>query len=270
MHPIDVIAFWQTGQRTPQIAETGLRSVGDLDQAPVIPTDERVLLEKAKDYGASHVFFRRREGRAQVAEALVFDDASAESTRTDDEFARLHRQLWSWGAVPLVYRRLPGRVDLFRCGHGPDFDTGREEPKYQFNDFIETAGDITRQLEEKPWWDLRRLANGTLWDDKTIAQRFLSENSAHKTLLRNVESLDKQLAGESRIAGHLRRRLLIISLLVAYLEDRKVFKLAPDFFKQFKPGAEKFFHVLSDAESLIKLLAHLETERFNGNVFTLL
>lgn len=270
MQPTDIIAFWQTGKRTPQLAESGLRSVAELDEKSVISSDERALLEKARDdYGASHVFFRRRDGRARVAEALVFDDASANSTRTDDDFAKLHRQLWSWGAVPLVYRRLPGRVDIFRCGHGPDFDTGQEKPKYAVYNSLKTAGDITQLLEDEPWWDLRRLANGTLWDDKTIAKNFLSDASAHKTLLRNVETLDKQLAKESRIAGSLRRRLLIISLLIAYLEDREVFKLEANFFKKFKGGAEKFFHVLGDAEPLIKLLAYLETERFNGNVFTL-
>ena len=169
MQPNDVIAFWQTGKLTKQLAESGLRSVAELDGKLAIPSDERVLLEKARDdYGASHVFFRRRDGRARLAEALVFDDASPHSTRTEDDFAKLHRQLWSWGAVPLVYRRLPGRVDIFRCGHGPDFDTGRETPKYAFHESIQTAGDITQLLEEKPWWDLRRLANGTLWDDKTI------------------------------------------------------------------------------------------------------
>ena len=269
MHPSDIIAFWKTGRPSPQLAESGLRSVGELDRAVVLSAEERVLLQKAKHFGASHVFFRSRAGRPHVAEALVFDDASNRSTRTNDDFARLHRRLWSWGAVPLVYRRLPGRVDIFRCGHKPDFDTGREQPKYAFHDWITTAGDITQLLEEKPWWDMRRLANGTLWDDKAIAGQFLSEDSAHKTLLRNVESLDARLATESRIKGSLRRRLLIISLLVAYLEDREVFKLEPGFFSQFKRDAQKFFHVLGDADSLIELLKHLETERFNGNVFTL-
>jgi len=269
VQPNDVSAFWQTGKLTKQLAESGLLSVDELDPKSAISSDEWALLEKAKVYGASHVFFRRRDGRARVAEALVFDDASPNSTRTDDDFAKLHRQLWSWGAVPLVYRRRPGCVDIFRCGHEPDFDTGREQPKYAAYKTLETAGEITQQLEAEPWWDLRRLANGTLWDDKTIAKDFLSDASAHKTLLRNVEALDKQLEKESRIAGNLRRRLLIISLLIAYLEDREVFKLEANFFKKFKDGAEKFHDVLGDAKSLVKLLAYLETERFNGNVFTL-
>ena len=60
------------------------------------------------------IFERTGAFSARVAEALVFDDASPNSTRTDDDFAELHRQLWSWGAVPFVYRRRPGRVDIFR------------------------------------------------------------------------------------------------------------------------------------------------------------
>ena len=202
----------------------------------------------------------------------MFDDAGKDSSRSNEQFAELHRRLWSWGAVPLVYRRLPGRVDVFRCAHKPDFDTKKEHPQYAPHDSIQligTAADITAELEEKPWWDMRRLANGTLWDDRTIAQQFLSDASAHKTILGHVEALDKQLDKKSRLAANLRRRLLIISLLVAYLEDREVFKLEAGFFARFKPDAEKFFHLLSDAEALIKLLHYLETERFNGNVFTL-
>ena len=246
-----------------------MRSVADLDEQSVLSAEERVILEKAKLFGASHVFFRARPGRSEIAEALVFDDAAGKATRTNEEFANLHRRLWSWGAVPLVYRRLPGRVDIFRCGHKPDFDTGKTQPKYSFYDSIDTAGEITDLLEDKPWWDMRRLANGTLWDDRIVAEQFLSEDAAHKTLLRNVEALDTRLNKESLLAKNLRRRLLVISLLVAYLEDRQVFKLEPDFFSRFKPGAEKFFHVLADARALIELLKHLETERFNGNVFTL-
>jgi hypothetical protein len=268
----DHITFWQTGRPTPSLRESGLVSVGDLDRNSDLSADARLILEKAKSFGASHVFFRSRLGRSTVPEALVFDDTAKNSTRTNDDFAVLHRRLWSWGAVPLVYRRLPGRVDVFRCTHKPDFDTGREKPKYSSHDSIDlinAAADITNLLEEKPWWDMRRLANGTLWDDRIVAQQFLSDQSAHKTILHHVEALDKQLERGSRLAANLRRRLLIISLLVAYLEDRQVFKLEAGFFARFKPGAEKFFHVLGDADALIELLSYLETERFNGNVFTL-
>lgn len=271
-HDADQIAFWQTGRPTPALRESGLVPVGDLDRRSNLSADARLLLEKARDFGASHVFFRSRPGRPDVPEALVFDDAAKTSTRTNDEFAELHRRLWSWGAVPLVYRRLPGRVDVFRCAHKPDFDTGRGKPKYASHgsiDLLDAAADITSLLEKEPWWDMRRLANGTLWDDRRVAKEFLSDQSAHKTILHHVDVLDKQLDRKSGLEANLRRRLLIISLLVAYLEDREVFKLEAGFFNRFKKGAEKFHHVLADADALISLLKHLETERFNGNVFML-
>lgn len=272
MQATDHTAFWQTGRPTPSLLESGLVSVGDLDPNSDLSADARLILEKAKSFGASHVFFRSRPGRSTVPEALVFDDTAKNSTRTNDDFAVLHRRLWSWGAVPLVFRRIPGRVDVFRCTHKPDFDTGREKPKYSSHgsfDLINAAADITKLLDKEPWWDMRRLANGTLWDDRIVAQQFLSDQSAHKMILHHVQALDKQLERESGLDAKLRRRLLIISLLVAYLEDREVFKLEADFFDRFKKGAEKFHHVLADADALISLLKHLETERFNGNVFAL-
>lgn len=269
----DSITFWQKGRATPLLVASGLVAVGDSAQVSKLPADIRVIVEKAAiDFGATHIFFRSRPGRPSIPEALVFDDTGKANTRSNEQFAALHRRLWSWGAVPLVYRRLSGRVDVFRCAHKPDFDTTKALPQYAPHDWIDllgTATDITAQLEKKPWWDMRRLANGTLWDDRGIAKQFLSDASAHKTILEHVKALDKQLDKDSGLAPHLRRRLVIISLLVAYLEDREVFQLEGGFFARFKPDAEKFFHVLGDAEALIELLHYLETERFNGNVFSL-
>src|SRR5262249_4839042 len=64
----------------------------------------------------------------------------------------------------------------------------------------------------------------------------------------------------------LRRRLLVLSLLIAYLEDRGV--LGREDFARYKRGAEAFFDVLGDGQALVALLAELEV-RFNGDVFTL-
>ena len=97
------------------------------------------FLRKQRFSSLRIVFFRSRSGRAQVPEALVFDDASSQSPRTDDQFAQLHRRLWSWGAVPLVYRRLPGRVDIFRCGQNPISIPGTNS-RNTHSRFDQTAG----------------------------------------------------------------------------------------------------------------------------------
>jgi len=60
--------------------------------------------------------------------------------------------------------------------------------------------------------------------------------------------------------------LLILSLLIAYLEERSV--LLPADFGKARKGASRFFEVLGDGAALVRLLETLE-ERFNGHVFRL-
>ncbi len=81
-----------------------------------------------------------------------------------------------------------------------------------------------------------------------------------------MEGLYKDLEKKNILKQHLRRKLLILSLLIAYLEERGV--LSADYFGQFLKGATRFFQVLANGPSLVAMLAALE-ERFNGNVFAL-
>ena len=83
------------------------------------PPEEVAFIEKAASYGARAVFFEAgRHGRASVAQAFVFDAAAHADDRA---FAELHKRLWSWSGVPIVYRAGPGQIQLFRCAHAPDF-----------------------------------------------------------------------------------------------------------------------------------------------------
>ena len=93
-----------------------------------------------------------------------------------------------------------------------------------------------------------------------------SGKAAHKRLIDEVKQLQNDLNVQGFLKKRLRRKLLILSLLIAYLEARGVF--TPDYFGQFRLGATKFFEVLADGQSLVDLLRQLE-ERFNGGVFEL-
>ncbi|WP_262856973.1 hypothetical protein [Sphingobium sp. RSMS] len=84
------------------------------------PTREVATMEKAAEYGAHAVFFEAApDGGNGPAQAFVFVADGSEGA--EEDFAGTHQRLWSWGGVPLVYRRSPGVVQLFRCGHKPDF-----------------------------------------------------------------------------------------------------------------------------------------------------
>lgn len=239
----------------------GLVAVNEYDRAGRAP-EEVAIMEKARSYGARAVFFEaERNGRAPVAQAFVFD---ATNDSDDAQFAELHKRLWSWGGVPLVYRTAPGRIQLFRCAHEPDFVGPDNAPVCRPIRTLRIGAEIAAR---DVWWDAARIRNGAIWDDPEACRLMLSgKKAAHRTLVEEVRALAKQLSERRLLDPRLRRRLLILSLLIAYLEERLV--LLPDDFARVFPGATRFFEVLGDGPALVALLENLE-ERFNGHVFRL-
>lgn len=234
----------------------GLVLVADFvprDQAPEVVS----VMEAAKLYDAHAVFFEAApKGKAPIAQAFVY---KADGPLADS-FGALHKRLWSWGGVPLVYRVSPGIVHLFRCAHAPDFE-GPEGPIAR----PYSTWRIATEIASDPWWNDERLRNGTLWDDPDVCAKLLSrDKAAQKSLIDAVWNLHEELG--NTLPKAIRRRLLILSVLIAYLEAREVLDIA--FFKTFDPKAARFFDVLPNAPALFKMLDELEN-RFNGGVFSI-
>jgi hypothetical protein len=226
------------------------------------PPEEVAMMEKAKAYGAHAVFFEAaRNDRPAVAQAFVFVSSGPAN---DKQFAEKHQRLWSWGGVPLIYRKTPGLVQLFRCAHKPDFVSSTGQIICKPIKMLSLAAAIS---SSEAWWNAEQLRNGTLWDDTEACKTLLSVNmSASKRLIDAVKNLYEELNKEGILPPHLRRKLLILSLMIAYLEEREVFK--DGYLGLFLFGARKFFEVLADGEALVALLDALE-KRFNGNIFGL-
>lgn len=242
----------------------GLVAVSGFDRAHFLP-EQVAVLEKADSYKARAVFFEaERHGRAPVAQALIFD---ALDHPDDGAFAELHKRLWSWGGVPLVYRAAPGVIQLFRCAHEPDFQGSGEIPVCRPIRTLLLGVDIAEAEALAAWWDASRIRNGSIWDDPDTCRLMLSaKESAHRKLVEAVRALAEHLNKRNLLEPGLRRRLLILSLLIAYLEERSV--LLEEDFARALPNATRFFQVLANGPALIVLLEALE-ERFNGHVFRL-
>jgi hypothetical protein len=224
------------------------------------PPEEVAIMEKAAHYRADAVFFEAsRDGKPPVAQAFIY---RSDGPPDDPKFALRHQQLWSWGGVPLVYRVTRELVQLFRCAHRPDFEVNGEIRVNPFK-ILKSAAEIAAD----PWWDAEQLRNGTLWDDPDVCKKLLSsKQAAQKTLINAVKELHNDLNEKGILPRPLRRKLIILSVLIKYLEERRVFE--DDYFARFLSGAKRFFEVLGDGPALVSLLDQLE-ERFNGNVFTL-
>lgn len=226
------------------------------------PPEEVLMMEKAAAYQARAVFFEASaQGKPPTAQAFIF---TSEDEPDDMAFARVHKRLWSWGGVPLAYRRTPGLIQLFRCAHDADFVSASGALVCKPIKTLSLAALISAN---DAWWDAQRLRNGTVWDDPSACKLLLSSHrSAHRRLVDGVKRLHENLNKSGLLNQGLRRRLLILCLLIAYLDERGAL---PDyFFGRFVPGATQFFHVLADGPALIRLLEALEG-RFNGHVFSL-
>lgn len=226
------------------------------------PAGEIAMMEKAAEYGAQAVFFEATpEGRNGSAQAFVF--VNANGAGDDAAFAELHQRLWSWGGVPLIYRRSPGVVQLFRCAHRPDFaENGKLVCKPY--DMLRIGAEIS---SIEAWWDADRIRNGTLWDNPTTAAKLLSgDDAAHRRLVIAVKALHTRLELDGVLSPSLRRRLLILSLLIAYLDQREA--LPYGFFAECLSEASALPAVLADGAALLKMLDALK-KKFNGDVFSL-
>ena len=131
---------------------------------------------------------------------------------------------------------------------------------------VSTAAAVSESLEQQRRFSARRLADGTFWEDPRNASLARADQAAHRRLIDAVVDADEAIGGS---ANPVLRRLLLLTVLVKYLEDRGVF---PDsgWFGQFHKGARSFRDLLHQgtAEEVISLFDLLE-RRFNGDVFAL-
>jgi hypothetical protein len=234
-------------------------SAGDADGA----SEGAIIREVEAAFGAEidFVYFRRfADGRASQALALVIDNSDERITPL--VLAGLHRRLWWSGIAPLLYVGWPTRVDVLAAGRGPDFwVAGRDE--YRPWDQFDIVREVSSALGGIHRLSALRLADGTFWDDPDNAGVVSHKDSAAGELVRAIVEIDAVLNGDS---NEDLRRLLLFTILIKYLDDRRVF---PDhWFSDFVAGATSFHDVLAngDPHVLGRLFSALRN-RFNGDVF---
>ena len=228
-------------------------------------TEEQYAIRQVADIGGiDYVFFRRfSDGRSSQAAACVVDNSDDHLDET--QLAEIHRKLWLNGCTPLLYVGWQTRVDILSCARGPDFwkDSNVE---YDPAERIDTAAQISHALQNQLHrFSAYRLSDGTFWENPDNSSLAESGKAAHQQLIRAVVETDEEIEGQKSPAL---RRLLLLTVLIKYLEDRDVFPKG--WFGQFHEGAESFFDLLQQGspDSVRELLSELE-RRFNGDVFEL-
>ena len=251
---------------TPESNVDGLVRVSEILPDDIPLAEKRIIHETLKiSENIDFVFFRRfikEDVRTSQAVAYIVDNCSRKLH--NETLASLHRTLWLNGTVPLLYVDNEEKVDIFSCSAKPVSEKASDWNYQPLDKILLIANEINEKINQ---YSASRLADGSFWEDEQNNKFMDSKNSAHNVLLEKIKRADKEIDGE---INPIARRLLLITLLIKYLEDRGVFKMEKHFFSKYVEKANSFLDVLKNGtvENLNDLLKNLEG-KFNGDIFVL-
>ena len=254
----------------PEIPEPESTGLVFIDQVPRNPS-EFLALEKAKKYEADAVYFRRFEGgRASIPQIYIYNFTSKEVDQ--DKIGDLHRRLWNSGQVPLFFIFTRTEIKIFNCLKSPDFDPETEKVIASPLETISLAAEVDSEVEERKLkeFSARQFDNGSFWETSRYKDNFKLEDSSYETLLRHLKKIRCDIVKEKILEPAIVHKLLVMSILLKYLEERKdenkntVFPTG--FFCRFAEGANSYTGVLKKRGACRKLFEYL-SRHFNGEIF---
>jgi type I restriction-modification system DNA methylase subunit len=221
--------------------------------------DEILTLHLAQELNASAVYFRRIEGRSSVPQIFVYDNS--DDSISQDDLNDIHRKLWSSGIVPLYYVFDKTEVRIFNCRKPLRKTDLRATP---FDDFS-LVSDAHQKYRK---YSAGLFRNGSFWELQDNKNRFNLNNSSYKKLIEGL----RRIRGEfvKRQNEHICNKLLVLSIFVKYLEERKDKKgnrvLPIGYFNKYS-GATCFCDVLRSNGGL-RFFKDLGKD-INGEIFKL-
>ncbi len=234
---------------------------------------ERLALEKASKYKVDAIYFRRFENRmASIPQVYIFDFTSKTKDVDEHYMGNLHKKLWNSGQVPMFFVFTRTEIKIFNCLKSPQFDPTTEKITSSPIETIHLAAIIDNQLEKNKLneFSARKLANGSFWDTSSYRENFQFKDSSYEKLLEYLKSVRDHIIKAKKLPKPIIDKLLVMSILLKYLEDRedqegkKVFP--EDFFQQFVAGAQNFTDILKHPGACLELFDHL-SKKFNGEIF---
>ncbi len=228
--------------------------------------EERLVFDFAKKINVTAVYFRRfGENRSSLPQLFVFDNTTGRFSEND--IAEIHRKLWSSGIVPLYYVFDKVNINIYDARKQVNYDSKTQSIQVNYFESLSIAAKTQKHLN----YSAKLFANGTFWDQKETANHFLSKESAENKLIEGLKQIRTQFIHETQLEKNLAHQLIVLSILVKYLEERKdeqgnhVFP--SDFFNAYD-RANSFCDVLRKKGKIVELFGEL-SKHFNGKIFEL-
>jgi len=221
--------------------------------------DEILILHLAQELKASAVYFRRIEGRSSVPQIFIYDNS--DNSISQDDLNDIHKKLWSSGIVPLYYVFDKTEVRIFNCRKPVNKTNLKATP---FDDFS-LVSDAHQKYKK---YSASLFQNGSFWELQENKNHFNLNNSSYKKLIEGLKKIrDEFVKGQNE---HICNKLLVLSIFVKYLEERKDKKgnrvLPVDYFNKYD-RATCFCDVLRSKKG-IQFFKDLGKD-VNGKIFEL-
>jgi hypothetical protein len=182
---------------------------------------EIIALEYAKKYGADAVYFRRFDGgRPPIPQIYIYDFTENEKG-ADDEIGVLYKRLWNSGQVPLFFIFYKTEVKIFNCLKHPKLDPSTGEISFTIFETIKLASRIKKEMDKLKDFSAKRFDNGTFWTNPKYKDKFKLKETAYLKLLNELKRLRKDIIKSRILEDNIAQKLLVMSILVKYLEERE-------------------------------------------------
>lgn len=212
-----------------------------------IQFEERLVLDFAKKLHASAVYFRRfSENQSSKAQLFIFDNTHAKFSPED--IASLHRKIWSSGIIPLYYLFDNTSINIYDARKHVKYD--KKTQRISIDPF-EQLPLVKDSLKKYQHFSAKLFTNGTFWEQKEVNNQFLNKESAENKLIEGLKDVRENFISESGLDSELANKLLVLSILVKYLEERKddlgTHVFPSDYFNEYT-NASSFCDVLRNGQ----------------------
>ncbi|MFC1603685.1 class I SAM-dependent DNA methyltransferase [Planctomycetota bacterium] len=230
--------------------------------------DEILILHQAKGLRAKAVYFRRIRKRS-VPQLFIFDNS--DNKLLPQELADIHIKIWSSGIIPLYYVFDKTEVKIFDCRKPVNKRTlkAKEMDSLPFEeDSLLFTAKIHAKYKKYKKYSALLFQNGSFWESQENRNRFKANSSSYNKLIDGLKRIRKEFSkGQNETICN---KLLVLSILVKYLEERKDSSgnrvLPREYFNKFE-GADSFCDVLR-RKGCLDLFEDLARD-VNGRIFKL-
>ena len=222
-------------------------------------------IEKAKKFKADAIYLRKQFTGNYKPQVYLFDFTNhGFSNVKEEEIAHIQKQIWSSGEAPLACFFFDTEIKIIDCTTSTKLDNDKYSPTYLVQ--LKIADTVHKLYNEQ---FAVKIKSGVFWEEFEDKNKFKFSNSAYDILIKWIQKVTEVLTKENTdIDKRVINKIIIQSILIKYLEDKKDDKEQNLFGKKYFPQFDnsKFFIDVLRKGRFVELLERLHVD-FNGNLF---